>query len=84
MIRLLYFASLREGIGTAFEEVSLPTDTKCVADLVGWLHMRGDPWATQLSQSKRWRVAINQQMAGMNSPVKAGDEVAFFPPVTGG
>ncbi len=84
MIRILYFASLREALGVASEEVNLPTEVATVEALVSWLHLRGEGWVGQLSPSKRWRVSVNHEMAGAASAVKAGDEVAFFPPVTGG
>lgn len=84
MIRILYFASLREALGVASEEVNLPTEVGTVEALVSWLHLRGESWAGQLSSGKRWRVSVNHEMAGPASAVKAGDEVAFFPPVTGG
>jgi sulfur-carrier protein len=84
MIKLLYFAGLRETIGVAGEETSVPAQVTTVAALVDWLRMRGDPWASELSNKKRWRVAVNQEVAELTSSIKAGDEVAFFPPVTGG
>jgi molybdopterin synthase sulfur carrier subunit len=84
MIRILYFASLREALGVASEEVNLPAEVGTVEALVLWLHLRGESWTGQLSPGKRWRVSVNHEMAGPGSAVKAGDEVAFFPPVTGG
>ena len=47
------------------------------------LAARGGPWSA-LSTTKNLRVAVNQQMVGLDAAVKAGDEIAFFPPVTGG
>ena len=84
MIHILYFASLREALGLASEQVNLPTEVGTVGALVSWLHLRGESWTKQLSPGKRWRVSVNHEMAGPGSAVKAGDEVAFFPPVTGG
>ena len=48
------------------------------------LMARGGAWASVLANGKALRVAVNQEMADPATPVKAGDEVAFFPPVTGG
>ena len=84
MTRLLYLASLREGIGMAAEEVALPAGVDSVAALVDWLRERGAPWAGQLAAGRRWRVAVNHELAQPQTPVGANDEVAFFPPVTGG
>ena len=82
-IKLLYFASLRETLGTGGEEMTLPGDVSNVAGLKAFLATRGDVWQT-LTQSRSLRAAVNQKMAGPDVTVSDGDEVAFFPPVTGG
>ena len=84
MMHILYFASLREALDTGSEDVEPPLETATVADLVKWLQTRGGRWTETLSSEKRWRVAVNRQLVGLEGRVKAGDEVAFFPPVTGG
>ena len=84
MVTLLYFASLRESLGCSREQVSLPSGAPTVARLIDELRGRGERWAEALAAGKQWRVAVNQQMAGPATALKAGDEVAFFPPVTGG
>lgn len=83
MLNLLYFASLRESVGRADEQMPLPVPAT-VSALVTALVARGGAWADALSADKRWRVAVNQQMAAMDTPLKTGDEVAIFPPVSGG
>jgi molybdopterin synthase sulfur carrier subunit len=83
-IRILYFARLREAFGQDREEVILPESVRSVAELVAWLGARGQPWASELAAGKPFRVAVNQDMAQPASPINPGDEVAFFPPVTGG
>ena len=83
MVKILFFASLRETLGTAQESVALPAPAT-VAALVVALRARGAAWTQALSADKRWRVAVNQDMATLDTPLTAGDEVAFFPPVTGG
>ena len=84
MIKVLYFAKLREDLGKASEELALPGDVTTVAALRGLLMTRGATWQGALGQGKALRVAVNQELAEPDTPVRAGDEVAFFPPVTGG
>lgn len=84
MVRLLYFARLREDLGTGAEELALPAGVTTVAALRAHLMARGGAWASTLANGKALRVAVNQEMAEPATPVAAGDEVAFFPPVTGG
>jgi molybdopterin synthase sulfur carrier subunit len=84
VVTLLYFASLRESLGCSREQVALPTGTATVATLVDALRRRDSKWSEAFSPEKSWRVAVNQQMAEPATPIKPGDEVAFFPPVTGG
>jgi molybdopterin synthase sulfur carrier subunit len=84
MVRLLYFARLREDLGTGAEALALPAGVTTVAALRAHLMARGGAWASVLANGKALRVAVNQEMADPQTPVKAGDEVAFFPPVTGG
>jgi molybdopterin synthase sulfur carrier subunit len=84
VLTLLYFASLRETLGCAREQVELPGGAATVSGLLEALRTRDGRWAEALAQGKSWRVAVNQQMADLGTPLKSGDEVAFFPPVTGG
>jgi len=85
MVTLLYFASLRESLGCSREQFALPPGTPTVSSLVDALRSRDDGrWGEAFAAGKPWRVAVNQQMADLATPLKAGDEVAFFPPVTGG
>ncbi len=84
MLRLLYFAWLRERLGVAEEEVALPPGIATVADLIAWQRSRGATHAAAFAPGNTVRCAINQDFAGPDGPVRAGDEVAFFPPVTGG
>jgi sulfur-carrier protein len=84
VVTVLYFASLREKLGCSREQVALPAATSTVSSLVEVLRSRDGGWTEAFAPGKSWRVAVNQQMADLATPVKAGDEVAFFPPVTGG
>lgn len=83
-MKLLYFAWLRAKIGIAEERVDLPAGVDTVAALLDWLRRRGPGFAEALKDTKIVRVAVNQQYVGWDHPVKPGDEVALFPPVTGG
>jgi len=81
-VKVLYFASLREQVGTPSEELDASPTT--VAGLRALLIARGGAWQSALAQGKALRVAVNQEMAQPTTQIRAGDEVAFFPPVTGG
>jgi sulfur-carrier protein len=83
-VRLLYFAWLRSRIGCAEEEVALPPEVRDVAGLLDWLRSRGGGYAEALQNLAVVRVAVNQDYVGLEHPVREGDEVAIFPPVTGG
>ena len=82
-VKVLFFAGLREALGTGSESLDLPGGIATVGALRDLLAARGEPWSA-LATTKNLRVALNQQMVGLNAPLKAGDEVAFFPPMTGG
>jgi molybdopterin synthase sulfur carrier subunit len=84
MVDLLYFARLRERFGCELERIAVPDGVADVAGLTAWLRSRGEPWSAELAAGRSWRVAVNQDMAGPDTPVRDGDEVAYFPPVTGG
>ncbi|MBL8436934.1 MAG: molybdopterin converting factor subunit 1 [Zoogloeaceae bacterium] len=82
-VKILYFASLREALGCAGETVELPPGVGDVGGLRKFLQARGEAWQAPLGRGNL-RFAVNQRMAGLEAPIGAGDEVAFFPPVTGG
>jgi molybdopterin synthase sulfur carrier subunit len=84
MIKLLYFAGLREALGTAAEQWVPAPDVGTVGALRAHLAARGGVWAEQFAPQRNLRAAVNQDMRGLDHPVADGDEVAFFPPVTGG
>ena len=84
MIKILYFARLREQLGTAGEEIAPAAGLDTVSDIAARLHARGGPWADVLAEDQTIMAAVNQEMARPDTPVTDGDEVAFFPPVTGG
>lgn len=82
-VRILYFAGLREAVGQSTEQIALPAGVGSVGQLHAHLAARGGAWAA-LATTKNLRAAVNQQMVAMEAPLQDGDEVAFFPPVTGG
>ena len=83
-MKILYFASVREKIGKNAEDIELPAGVATVAGLRSLLQSRGGAWADALADSKLLRTAVNQDMVPPAAALKAGDEIAFFPPVTGG
>ena len=84
MVTILYFARLREALGTGSEEIALPDNVADLASLRAALIQRGGAWAAELAEARPIRAAVNQDMAASDTPVRDGDEIAFFPPVTGG
>ena len=83
-MKLLYFAWLRARIGQAEEDLPLPAGVRNVAGLLEWLRGRGPAYAEALRDLSVVRVAVNQEYVGRDHPVRDGDEVAIFPPMTGG
>lgn len=83
-MRVLYFALLRERIGVAEETVAPPEDVRTVGALVAWLRGRSPGHEAALQDARLVRVAVNQDYANHDQAVKPGDEIALFPPVTGG
>lgn len=83
-VKLVYLARLRECFGSTGEPVDLPVDVTNVTQLRGWLAARGGIWATELAPGRAVRFAVNHAMAAADTVVTPGDEVALFPPVTGG
>lgn len=83
-MRLLYFAWVRTKIGIGEEEVPLPADVGTVDALLAWLRTRGPGYRDALAHAGAIRVAVNQDYADPADPVCDSDEIAVFPPVTGG
>jgi molybdopterin converting factor subunit 1 len=84
MVRVLYFAWLRERAGQAEEHLTLPPGVETVGALAAWLRARDAVGAAVFSELAVIRAAVNQAFAAPDAALKDGDEVAFFPPVTGG
>lgn len=83
-VQLLYFARLREALGVAQEELLLPEGCANIQALMAWLAARGGSWQAEFSGGRPLRAAVNQDLVANSASIEAGDEIAFFPPVTGG
>lgn len=84
MLTLLYFAGLREALGCGEEVVALPDGCATIGDLMAWLRARDPGHEAAFANPRMVRAAVNQVFAGPDTAIAAGDEIAFFPPVTGG
>ena len=83
-MKILYFSWLRSKVGTPEEEVALPDGIADVQGLIDWLKTRSPGYAEAFADLKVVRCAVNQDYVEPAAPVGPDDEVAFFPPVTGG
>lgn len=83
-MKILYFAWLRQCVGTGEEDVAVPDNVTDVAGLIDWLKTRGDGFEEALKDGSAIRIAINQEFATLESKIAPDDEVALFPPMTGG
>jgi sulfur-carrier protein len=83
-LRLSYYASLRERLGRSKETLQCPPTVNTAQALHRWMQTRGEPWSSAFANNQAIRCAVNQVMAQPQTDIKADDEIAFFPPVTGG
>ena len=84
-VRLVYLARLREAFGSGGEVLELAGDERCTVDsIVAVLARRGGAFASELAPGRAVRFAVNHKLVSRSHPVASGDEVALFPPVTGG
>ena len=84
MINIKYFARLSEALNVKSEEVEFSEEINTVESLIQTLVGRGEPWISEFSIENKILVAVNQELSNRQATLKQGDEVAFFPPVTGG
>jgi len=84
MIKLKYFARLSESLGSKAEEIEFGYRSESVEAVIQLLIDRGEPWTTEFTTEANFLVAVNHEMCETGTALKEGDEVAFFPPVTGG
>ncbi|MEQ8825039.1 MAG: molybdopterin converting factor subunit 1 [Filomicrobium sp.] len=83
-VTLRYFAWVREKVGTSEEAIEIPTNLETVAQLIDWLKQRGENYSAAFERAEVIRTALDQTHAGPQSSIADADEIAFFPPVTGG
>lgn len=83
-MKILYFSWVRDKIGLDEEEFDLPPEISTVGDFIEWLKGQGDAYAEVIAASNTVKLAVNQEYAGPSHPINNDDEVALFPPVTGG
>ncbi len=83
-MKLLYFAWVREKIGRGAEEIELPGGISTVADVIGWLKTRGPEFDEAFARPELVRAAVDKVHVKTTAPVAGAQEIAFFPPVTGG
>ncbi|MES2782344.1 MAG: molybdopterin converting factor subunit 1 [Pseudomonadota bacterium] len=83
-MKLVYFASVREAIGLSHEEREVPNDLRTVGDLVAWLAGQSEEYASALNDRSRLRFALDQNLVAADALLGGGQELAIFPPVTGG
>ena len=83
-IKVLYFARLKEAVNYSSEEIDLPETIKTITALKNYLSQRGEIWANLFDGKQVVRAAINHALVDDLANIDAGDEIAFFPPVTGG
>jgi molybdopterin synthase sulfur carrier subunit len=83
-VKLVYFAWVRERIGKTEETVTLPATVNTVADLIAWLAGRGEEYAYAFENPKVIRAAIDRKHVQPGTPITGANEIAFFPPMTGG
>ena len=83
-MKLVYFAWIRERIGLEEEVITLPDTVTTIDDLLNWQKGRGDEYAAAFAEADTIRVALDQFHAEHSDPIGSADEIAFFPPMTGG
>lgn len=83
-MKLLYFAWLKQKTGIGEEDITLPNDVTTLGALVDWLKTRGPGYGEALADLSVVRFAVNQEFSQLDHPLTDADEVALFPPVTGG
>lgn len=84
MVKLVYFAWVRERIGKGEEELDLPASVQTAGDLIAYLATLGEEYAAALQYPKAIRVAINQEHVEHDEPIAGAREIGLFPPMTGG
>lgn len=84
MVKMVYFAWVRERIGRGEEELEIPAEVKTAGELVSWLATLGEGYEEALRFPKAIRVAVNQEHVEHNELIAGAREIGIFPPMTGG
>jgi sulfur-carrier protein len=84
MIKLVYFAWVRERVGKPEETLDLPVTIKTISDLIAWLKTRGEEYEYAFENGPLIRAALDKQHVHHETPISGAKEIAFFPPMTGG
>ena len=83
-MKILYFANFREIVNISEETIKLPADVKDIIGLIDWLSSKGENYALAFADRNHVRVAVNQEHVDFEASINDTDEIAFFPPMTGG
>ncbi len=83
-MHILFFARIREDIGHSSETTILPENVSSVGQLIDHLRLKGDNYKVAFENESIIRIAVNQEYVGLEHTITDQDEVAFFPPMTGG
>ena len=83
-MKIKYFASLREKLNCEEEEIELPANIENIAQLIAHIRTRNDQWEIAFSENQSVLIAVNQTHCDKQTAIRNQDEIAFFPPVTGG
>ena len=83
-MKILYFSWLKEKIGLNSQEIIKPENVETVGDLIAFLKEKSENHKNAFSDLNSIKVAVNQEFADLEKKIKEKDEIAFFPPVTGG
>jgi molybdopterin synthase sulfur carrier subunit len=83
-MKILYFAWVKDRVGISEETIDLPSDINSISGLIEWMAARGGNYADVFASTKSIRIAVNHSYAPVDQSISNDDEIAFFPPVTGG
>lgn len=84
MVKIVYFAWVRERVGKTEETLDIPAGIDTIADLVVWLRSRGPEYVAAFAKPEVVRAALDQSHVKPTTRIAGAREIAFFPPVTGG